>query len=457
MIGTVYIVHAVDTEGPLYESLDATFERIYESFKIRLSPTKKNLRKLRAKEIDLGGAEDVVCDFVREDQIGRYHGTWDQIDRMHETVLSKNWRGKLADSDGEPYVISWHCMDHVGFTNNPRRRAMGFHAVFEHYLQLLRKYDVPRDRIYWHFHPVSFSLAAHRIGRNYSFSNIHNEILARRIIDHRWFPVANRPGGHIETYDINVWLEAWLPFDLANQNMAEDEGLKKLREAFGGLPGGFGDWRGAPTDWRVYHPSLYDCRKEGNLKRWIARCLNINARYSTINHEELRSAFVEASTGRDVLVSVTNHDFRDMQAETESFVKMVLEVAADYPNVRFRWANVMEAFRAVLALPKKPPPQFDITLDERRLRLQTTREIWGVQPFLALYTHEGNYYHDNFIIDGNSQWTYVFDENSIPFKALSHIGFACNNTVGDTVVAVCSTDAPEQWETVLLNTEAWLT
>ena len=30
MSGKVYIVHAIDTEGPLYESLDATFDRIRE-------------------------------------------------------------------------------------------------------------------------------------------------------------------------------------------------------------------------------------------------------------------------------------------------------------------------------------------------------------------------------------------------------------------------------------------
>ena len=27
-LGIVYLVHCVDTEGPLYESLEATFERI---------------------------------------------------------------------------------------------------------------------------------------------------------------------------------------------------------------------------------------------------------------------------------------------------------------------------------------------------------------------------------------------------------------------------------------------
>ena len=41
----VYIVHCVDTEGPLYESLSAKFERIKEVFNVNIKPTLKNLKK----------------------------------------------------------------------------------------------------------------------------------------------------------------------------------------------------------------------------------------------------------------------------------------------------------------------------------------------------------------------------------------------------------------------------
>ena len=41
----VYIVHCVDTEGPLYESFSAKFERIKEVFNVNIKPTLKNLKK----------------------------------------------------------------------------------------------------------------------------------------------------------------------------------------------------------------------------------------------------------------------------------------------------------------------------------------------------------------------------------------------------------------------------
>ncbi len=58
---TVNIVHCVDTEGPLYESLPATFERLREIFDVNLEATPENLRRLQNREINLGELEDDVA------------------------------------------------------------------------------------------------------------------------------------------------------------------------------------------------------------------------------------------------------------------------------------------------------------------------------------------------------------------------------------------------------------
>ena len=42
----VYIVHCIDTEGPLYESRQAKFKRIKDVFNIEIKQTAKNLKKL---------------------------------------------------------------------------------------------------------------------------------------------------------------------------------------------------------------------------------------------------------------------------------------------------------------------------------------------------------------------------------------------------------------------------
>ncbi len=456
MSGNVYIVHAVDTEGPLYEGLEGLFSEIKEHFDISLEATQTNVELLRKKQINLGGKEELAAYFVRPDRVERYNETWAQLDKMHTTFMAPKWRQKLGDSDGNPYVVSWFCMDHVGFNYNPRRRAMGYHEIYQYYASKVKEYNANRDGIYWHYHPASFSGNAHRMGYNYSYTeNLHNEIISRRIIDHMWFPVANRPGGHIETYDINAWLEQWIPFDVANQAMDNNETLE-IEEASGRIPGRHGDWRGATKDWDIYHPSLYDFRKEGNLKRWIARCLNMNSRHSNISQQEIKVAFKKARDGDDVFLSYTNHDFRDMVEETEFLFDKIKTVSAEFPDVKFFWANAVEAFRKVLKLPKSPAPKFKIDLNNSRLRINLEQgTIWGVQPFLALRTHDNRYFHDNFILDGNGQWTYPFDKNSIELHSLDKVGFACNDVVGNTLSTVINTKNKD-FETRIRHSKDWL-
>ena len=58
----VCVVHVIDTEGPLYESLTAKFDRLNDLFNIsHLERTKENFLKLQNGEIDLGGVVKLNC------------------------------------------------------------------------------------------------------------------------------------------------------------------------------------------------------------------------------------------------------------------------------------------------------------------------------------------------------------------------------------------------------------
>ena len=67
---TVHVVHCVDTEGPLHESIPATFERIENIFGLELEPSSALLKKLQAGEVELGGIEDLTA--AGPCQIGLY-------------------------------------------------------------------------------------------------------------------------------------------------------------------------------------------------------------------------------------------------------------------------------------------------------------------------------------------------------------------------------------------------
>lgn len=135
----VYIVHAIDTEGPLYESTKATFERLESTFGIKLNPTYDNLQKLRNEEIKLNGIENEVAKFL-EPTLQNYHDTWDKIESMLSKIMSKEFRFKYPDSFGGGWVYNWFCLDHVGYKENPRHRDIGYNNVHDRYVEFLDKY-----------------------------------------------------------------------------------------------------------------------------------------------------------------------------------------------------------------------------------------------------------------------------------------------------------------------------
>lgn len=438
MSGTVYIVHAIDTEGPLYESLDATFERIKDLFGFDLEPSYDTLEKVRNKELDLDGKEDIVAKSFDKSLL-QYNDTWDKIDLMHSTLLSKEFRNKMTDSFGNGWVYNWFCLDHVLFETNPRRRDMGYLNIHDRYVEFLNKYEKGDDEIQWHFHPMSFYKEAHRCASSYENSPHLHQVLCRRIIERNFFPSSYRAGFQVIRPDSNWFLEQWIPFDCSSMAV-ENYHEFKLQNDF--KNGRSGDWRGAPADWSIYHPDLYDWRKEGNLNRWIGRFLNINTRFANINQEETDKAFKKADNGENVLMGITNHDFRDMISEVESVRALVKQSKEKYPNVNFKFATTTEAFNACVNDGEFEKIKLDTKLykEDNVFKLDiycTNSEVFGPQPYLAIKTKSGRYLHDNldFGTDGKS-WFYVFDPDTVLSDDIAQIGIAANNKFGDTYVEV---------------------
>lgn len=447
--GTVYFVHAVDTEGPLFEDLNEIFKRVKEYYGINIQASDDNLKKLQNKKIDCGKFTNAIAEMLRPDQI-TFKDTWDKIYKMMDELMSNSFRKRLIDKDGNGYVFNWFCVDHVGYNNNPRRRTMGFHGIHEEYQRILEKYNNKDDRIYWHYHPMSFSLDAHRSGNNFNFTNFHNEILTRRIIDHSWFPAAFRPTSSIRM-DGNVWLEQWIPFELGNMNVDDHETLIN-NQRLTGIYGLDNDCRGAPTDWSIYNPDVRDYRKKGSLKRYIGRCLNVKSYTLEINEKELIKAFEKAEKGENVLVSVTNHDFRDMVSETSAFIDLVKFVSEKYSKIDFKWSNAVTAFRDVLGIERQKPVSLSLSISDNVLSVKSDKQIWGPQPFLAIKTKEGKYYTDNFINDDNFNWRYSFDSWTIELDSINKIGVATNDLSGNSVVYNISLDSSKNiWNRSVYN------
>lgn len=440
-MGSVFIVHHVDTEGPLKEDRKDLFQRLKLIFGIDLAPTDENVHKLQRKEIALNGLEDQVA-LVLDPHTINFMETWDQIDNMLSRVMAPSFRNRMTDSAGKGWIFNWHCMDHVGFIENPRHREMGHFKIFNYFEKLLEKSENSLDRIHWHFHPIHFRRAAHLPASSYTNSYQElNAVVNRRLIEKAWFPVVNRAGFHTVRPDSHAFLEQWIPFDPSNQAVLADQLPKAQLDL---ALGRFGDWRWAPADWSMYRPDPRNYQVAGSGRRVIARVLNMKARHRSISLEEVEAAFKKASLGEDVYLGITNHDCRDMEPEITEFQDYLKTVAQKFPDVKFLFSEAVDAFQKILYSQEEiSQNKLSISLEiqtvpKRRLLVKIDQgELFGPQPWLALKTKKSEYFHDNFdmLIPGKL-YSYVFDEYTLPWEEILTIGVASNDKYGNQAIQV---------------------
>jgi hypothetical protein len=238
--------------------------------------------------------------------------------------------------------------------------------------------------------------------------------------------------------DSHWFLEQYVPFDFSSQAMLPDEDAGAQADLEGGR---LGDWRRAPAVWRPYHPAHDDYQTPGDCRRWIARCLNVGTRYRLLQERDVRQAFEEAREGKPVVLAVTDHDFRDMRPDVDEVRDLLVRVGADFPGVRFRYSEAVDAMREALDLPEQPPCELDVSLravDDGKhvIRVTSATPTFGPQPWLALKTTAGTYHYDDFDIGTPfHDWQYVLDEETFPLRALIAVGVAANNAYGSTTVA----------------------
>ena len=346
----------------------------------------------------------------------------------------KDFRQQLLDTNGHGWIYNWFCLDHVGFTGkNPRQRDLGDHKVFDFYKNKTDG-DPSLGSLQWHYHPLPVSGNVHNGGSTYLNSGNVSEILAKKIIDREWFPSCFRPGFHTERPDSNWFLEQWIPFDFANQSCDSVTEQPDLAD------GRYGNWERATKSWVPYHPDYDDYQKKGLMRRWIARCLNMHARLREITQNEVNNAFLEAQNGSNVLLSFTNHDFRNMAPEITKIMNFIRTASIKFPNVPFSFEEAADGFRKCLNIQKS---KAKLSLDLNRihnqkweLKVQVSGDMFGPQPFLALKDKNGQYFWQNFDFVDDFTWTYVFDEDNAPIDIIETIGVACNSNSGVSDVKI---------------------
>jgi hypothetical protein len=432
----LFLVHCIDTEGPLREPLEATFDRLEQSLGIRLTPSLETFQKIRSGELDLGDKTEgarAICSPHNLD----YNDSWPKVESMLDEILSADYRQRFPDSDGHGCVYNWFVMDHVGFDENPRGRDVGYHNIFDRYREKMQEARSHGHELHFHFHPTSTYRQGHICATSYLRSPHLLEALARRVIDRTWFPSCFRAGFYAERPDSHWFLEQWFPFDFSNNAKAETR-AESLQEDIGG--GRFGDWRRAPDDWSHYHPSHDDYQTPGNCRRTIFRALAVGTRMRLMTQRDVDAAFARVADGHSTVLAFSDHDYRDMRRDIEEVYSMVKRGSEKFPSVRWAHSGAKNAARKVLGL-STSPLDFDVKLESRGatqlLRVEARGQVFGPQPFLAVRTSDRRYINDNFDFQiPGKLWTYTFDHQSIHPGSFDRVGVGASSPDGSACVLV---------------------
>ena len=433
----LYIVYCIDTEGPLHEPLQATFDRINQLFEVKLEPSKENLKKLQRLELNVKNKEEIAKAF--NSHLLSYNDTWDKVDEMLDRIMTKKYRDQFTDSNGRGIVYNWHCIDHVGFSSNKRRRDIGFGNIFNHYQEKIYEHG-GIDKIHWHFHPIAFAREAHMAATCYANStDILHEIITRRVINNNWFPTVNRAGFHTVRRDSSIFMEEWIPFDYSNQAQYNSEDTVQADV----VDGRFGDWRRAPKSWKPYHPSYSDYQSPGSMNRYTTKCLNVGTRLRLLTEHEIRKAFELARDEGKAILSFTNHDFRDMSIDIEDTYEKIFRIAKEFEDVNVFNSDAIEAMQKYcfseddivqnrLELSCKVETQDNVT---KLIVKQENGAVFGSQPYLAIKTKDGRYYHDNFDeLEFGKSWVFTFDWTTLLLDQIESLKVASNDKYGNSIV-----------------------
>lgn len=427
----LYVVHSIDTEGPLYESISETFKRINRIYSLNLEASLSKLIEIQhesAREIPEDLRAEVARTFSRSNL--NYIEDYLQLKGFLDKVCSTHFRHITRDSRGNGWKYTWHCVDHLDYIENPRRKDVGIHNIFDFYSDYIKGSE---DEINWHYHPSQRNKISHLSSTNYLLDDKFFQIITRRIIDRNWFPTVNRAGYHTERSDSHWLLEQWIPFDLSNQSCLIDD---EQPDVSGGR---FGDWRRAPSDWLLYNPSHDDYQVPGDCRRYIGKCLNVGTRFRCINDAEISRAFMNAREYSKAVLAVTTHDFRDFEKPIEDFRRQLHEIGRGYEDVEIVYATATEAFRGYLGLSEDKIEGFfetsiSFTPGGSLVRIKTSDNYrtFGPVPFLAIKTKDGQYYWDNLDIQKPFyEWTYVLDEQTFDIENIQTMKVASADNYGN--------------------------
>jgi|DEB0MinimDraft_3_1074331.scaffolds.fasta_scaffold08872_2 hypothetical protein len=348
---------------------------------------------------------------------------WSDIKQSLRELVNDDYRNCHRDSFNFPLKFNWFIMDFTGFSTNPKNRICEYHDTYDN----IKSLNTSIDAFHWHYHQPPKSGIGDQWSDDWDSSNEHYNILGRRILDREDFPEAFRAGGTIEDEKCSMWLNDNLMIDFSNRVSSMSVKTENIFDF---------NWFGAPMDWFPYNPSHGEITAKGDMRRVIARSVDIKSRLHELQYDEVLKAFNDAlSSGNTTILSYFSHDHRDMREETSYAIQLVKK-ASEETGVPFKWMCAKDAVKQALRLPTREN-DIQVSITGRNAFITFRHRMFQKNPFVYTLSKAGNIKYHKLDVKIHPACPHYYQSCTleIPEETVK-IGVACTDMSGDKCVEV---------------------
>jgi len=350
-------------------------------------------------------------------------------------VMDPSFRDQITDSYGNTLKLTWWIMGGNTFrygTNNnvPLDNTMVLYLMKKYHDDMINHWG---DEVTLHYHDWIWSDyngdGQYFWNQSTDFSQFKEDFdltLAQYLIEENVFPVSFRSGWHYMNNEWQNYLNTIIPYSLHDDypNVRIDT-VEPLDNIY--------DWSKSSSEFVPFHPSTQNYQLPGDGKGWDNRSIYMANMDTTL----MTHVFSQAQNGIDQVVCLWAHLPEDNYLDNITRINQIVhQIAAKFPNVKFRYCTAVEAMQRWRNAYGEAKPNLSFTSEQNSDKvdfvIRTDKPIFQAQPFVVVKDINENYKIVPCYSIGTNEWK---TSDSFNKSDLAKAGVAVTDTVGNLSTA----------------------
>jgi hypothetical protein len=332
---------------------------------------------------------------------------WRDPARQTARTMDPAFRNRYVDSNAEPFRYTWWMQTgslyrYATNTNLPYPSLMSLYLMNKYQMDNIK---VHGDEYTYHYHTWVWSDATgdgiYYWNQTPDYIDSREDFilnLAEALVEEDMFPVSFRSGWHFMDNDWQADLDDWIPFSLHNAWPANAQGSPEpVNNIY--------VWNEAPSDWVPFQPRSDNYQLPGGNRGWNTRSIH----YRSVGDHHIRQMFEAADQGIDQVPCIWSHVAENtFIRDFEAVFERIERIAAEFPDVEYRYDTAVEAMQRWLGTEDRTPPV--LTVDRipdgagYRVRVRSNEELFQPRPFLAAKDIYGRHRRVEMSLSGELEW-----------------------------------------------------